>query len=760
MADINNYYPHTLKTDEYIEDDYSKNLNKNNLQNLQEDDEYVCVFENLGIEYPKVAMGVQYKYARTKGEKKDLCESMLDRSQQEGLIYIPKDDWINPDEAKYECGVFNSDGSRKKYIHPPGNPDNRKFVSKKLCDKYNDKNQGYDFYTKMIPAKLETPAKDLRSSDVSENGKNVSRNLIFWITYLFLTILIIYWVARYQVNRPYSFYDSINSTFITKVLFIIIVFGFYIYIFCPFNMCFPDNDSMKNLSKFINQNFCSFCNNNVGYIENNIYEGYDRSISQNFFLDLFYNFVFKGNRHIQKPLRFLNDKICTICNVDHKCFFRKPYNTMNIVKPSILIVSGQTLQQDNDSLISSSALSQNYEFAINLKYKYKYVNTENNINYYVPYNSGTLIYLRTNDSHDKKLFMSCLTFNLGGNKSKKTLIDENDFSCKWVLVKDRNGPTIYNFDFGKLRIKVCPYSNRIFSVASNYELLDYNMTLDLNTFIYLFETDILRYTDYPFFPSFNILELKQNVTFSQKPDFIKRKLLFIYKYLIRNPSYKLRTKNVAIVEGDLVRYDSILSARENLEVYSIKENYNSFITYNNEVNYLKSILENMNEHYNDDEDDNIYLSYYNDNHEEQKKDFYLTSNYKLNYDDLYEKLNIEDTKQTYKNFLYKLNQEFTNLNYVQREEVRQNITKKLLENFYKSYDEKYKDMIKYFKKNKNKTIYEADIELQIDSERLLKYKEIFKLEDIISYHNFENKTYEEGGISNKCIFCKQKCFVE
>ena len=59
MADINNYYPHTLKTDEYIEDDYSKNLNKNNLQNLQEDDEYICVFENLGIEYPKVAMGVQ-----------------------------------------------------------------------------------------------------------------------------------------------------------------------------------------------------------------------------------------------------------------------------------------------------------------------------------------------------------------------------------------------------------------------------------------------------------------------------------------------------------------------------------------------------------------------------------------------------------------------------------------------------------------------------------------------------------------------------
>jgi hypothetical protein len=502
------------------------------------------------------------------------------------------------------------------------------------------------------------------------------------------------------------------------------------------------------------------CNNNIGFLESNIYSSYDVSTYQNFFIDLFYNTIFNGNRYLQKPLRIFNDKICNICNLKYECFLRKPYNTMNIIKPNILIVSGQTLQQDNDYLVSSSALSQNYEFAINTKYKYKFIETKDNINYYIPYNTGTLIYLRTNDSHDKKLFMNCLTFNLGTNNSKKTLIDEDDFSSKWVLIRDRNGPTVFNFDLDKLRLKVCPYSNRIFSVASNYELLDYNMTLDVNTFIYIFETDILRYTDYPFFPNFNILELKQNSTYFGKPDFIKRKLIYIYKYLIKNPSKKLRTKNVAIVEGNLVRYDSVLSARENLEVYSIKEHYNSFISYNNEVNKLKSILENMNEFYNDDEDDSIYLTYYNNNHEEQEKDFYLTSNYKLNYDELYEKLNINDITQPYMEFLYKLNQEFTNLNYIQRDEVRTNITNKLLENYYKNNDTKYKNMIKYFKKNSNKIIYESDVNLQIDKERLLNYKEVFKLENIISYHNMSDKKLEDKGVSNKCIFCKQKCFVE
>ena len=69
-------------------------------------------------------------------------------------------------------------------------------------------------------------------------------------------------------------------------------------------------------------------------------------------------------------------------------------------------------------------------------------------------------------------------------------------------------------------------------------------------------------------------------------------------------------------------------------------------------------------------------------------------------------------------------------------------------------------MIKYFKKNSNKIIYESDVNLQIDKERLLNYKEVFKLENIISYHNMSDKKLEDKGVSNKCIFCKQKCFVE
>ena len=86
-----------------------------------------------------------------------------------------------------------------------------------------------------------------------------------------------------------------------------------------------------------------------------------------------------------------------------------------------------------------------------------------------------MIYLRTNDEYDKSLYMCCLKFILGGNNQQNiNVIDDKDYVCRWVLVKDRNGPTIYTHDLKKLRIKMCPYSYRIYSVDSNYELLDYD----------------------------------------------------------------------------------------------------------------------------------------------------------------------------------------------------------------------------------------------------------------------------------------------
>lgn len=763
MANINNYYPHSLKTDEIAEDNSRTNKNLYNLQNINEKDQYACVFENTGVEYPEIAMGVQYDYAVTKAERKDLCETKNDPSLgQEKLIYIKRDDWLNPDEVKYECGVFNMDGTRKKYSLPQGNPANMKFVSKKLCNRYNDKNQGYDFYTKMVPAKLETPVKDLRSTEVSDVAKNQSRYLIFWITYAFITVTVIYWIIRYQINRPYQFHDRINSVLLNKILFLIIIFGLYTYFFCPFNMCFHDSDApsfMLNLNKSVKEGMCKYCSNNNGYIENNIFSTYDRTLLLTP-LDKLFNFFFRVNRKLETPLKFINNKMCDICNVSHKCYERKPYNTMNIVKPLILVVSSLNLQQDSDISVRNQALRQNYEMAINYKYRYKYVNTIGNKNYYIPYDTGTMIYLRTNDEYDKSLYMCCLKFILGGNNQQNiNVIDDKDYVCRWVLVKDRNGPTIYTHDLKKLRIKMCPYSYRIYSVDSNYELLDYNMSLDADTFTYLFENNILNYKEYPFFPNFNKSDLRGSVSYNGKPDFIKRKLMYIYKYLIQNPTKKFRTKNVTIYNGNLCRYDLKLSSRENLYQYSIKDHFNNYIKYNNDLSNLKYMLNEINDFYNDDEDDEVYLMYYNPKHETIKKDLYLVANYKLDYEELYDKINLFEKDTTYKDLLYKLNLEFTNLNFIQRDKVRNKVIEKLIETFHKNMKDNQKS-ITFIKKNKNKILYESKININISSDKILSCNEIFIVEELVNSHVFSGKDLNEKGMIQKCEFCKQKCLIE
>ena len=429
---------------------------------------------------------------------------------------------------------------------------------------------------------------------------------------------------------------------------------------------------------------------------------------------------------------------------------------MNIVTPLILVVSNLNLQKDDDSFVRNSALQQDYDSAINMKYKYKYVKNDDNNNYYVPYDTGTIIYLRTNDDYDKSLYMCCSVFNFF-NYPKRNVIDEDSFVYKWVLIRDRNGPTIYNNDLKKLRLKMCPYSHRVLYVDSNYELLDYNLTLDVNTFVSLFETNLYNYKEYPFFPSFEISELKQAIDI--KNNFIKRKILQIYRYLIKSPSQKFRTKNIAVKEGNLVRYDTELSIRENLNLFKTKNYFTTYKEYTDEYNRISTILNELNEYHNDDELDDEYLSYYNTSHEKIESNFYKVADYNLDYDELYEKINIRDKTISYKDFMYNIYKEFINLNYIQRDEVRQNIIKKFLSIFNEEY-EKYKEALDFIKKNKNSKLYETSFKLQIDEEKILDTNEIFIVEEIVNYHDLSKNMLEKSGVIHECIYCKQKCLVE
>ena len=100
--------------------------------------------------------------------------------------------------------------------------------------------------------------------------------------------------------------------------------------------------------------------------------------------------------------------------------------------------------------------------------------------------------------------------------------------------------------------------------------------------------------------------------------------------------------------------------------------------------------------------------------------------------------------------MYKLNLEFSNLNYIQRSLIRENISKKLLDNYNKvKFDN-------YIFENKNKVINSNTKEININN---VKFKEYYIMQEFKKDHCYETIDYLQDGIVNKCIFCKQLCYL-
>lgn len=714
-----NIIPNTLKSDDDINDLHFKYKNINNLSNLRNLDDFVCVFENNGIEYPKLAMGLKYKLARTKADKKDICESK-GRLSGEGLLFIKNDEWINPETSEYECGVFNLDGTRKTYNNPTRDP--RKFPSTKLCDKYYDINNGADFYTKMIPKKLDSPFVDLREPEFDKELQQKTIKKIFYITLITILFFTFYFIFNYELKRPYEFYDYMKKIIFNKAIFILIIFTIYIYIFCPFNTCYLSNDSSlfrRDINKFMRINFCDFTKDNISNVGINLSNMYDNSnFIKNF--DIIIGYLIDMNTYIEKPMKYLNNKLCSRCEVKKSCILRKPYYNMKIVKPEII-----NYFSNNDNILDE----------INSKFKFKKVD-----DYLVPYDSGTIIYLKSDKkSLNNRLFMCCLSMNgrpiIG--KGRLSGIHGYDYVYHWIRLRDRDGDTEYMSDINLLRIKMCKDSYRILSVDNNYDLLDYNISLPISTYISIFEKNSVDYTEYPFFPNFTMDSLRKDKTYNKKPNFIKRKIVKIYKYHTSNPCLKFRTKNVTIYNNNLYRYDYKNSLRFKFTNY--------FESYIDKSNLLLLKLDEINNYHNDDEDDNDYLSFYNNKHELINKDYYLNSNYNLDMDKIDSNLEMEDDLDK---FMYKLNLEFSNLNYIQRGLIRERITNKLLENYNKiEFDD-------YFIKNKNKIMNNDPKEVNINNVR---FKEYYIMQEFKNDHCYESIDYLQDGVVNQCIFCKQTC---
>ena len=760
MTTKDKYYPNTLKVDDRYTTTRYKNRNINNLQNMKEMDEYVCVFENVGVEYPEMAMGLKYKTARSKNERKEICENDSRRTPGESTLYLKRDDWINPDVDEYECAAFDENGKRLIY---DVSFENMKFPSKKLCDAYSNGNGPLNHprylkvkSTKMVPKQRDNPIIDLRVDEVDDSYSNTSRGKIFWFIYFILIVLILYWNINYAVERPYSFYDYVNSIFMSKTIFIILLFGAYVFLFCPFNMCTLNENAplyRKDFTKATKDTVCGYTDNTSSYLENEVLRNYDNSYYMKFF-DPLISLIFIGNRNVKNQMKEFNDYACEYCKMEYNCIDRPPFNIIDIIKPLIIEVDINSLNINNE----------NYEFQINEKYK---LNSSNK-----PYDTGSIIILKTgnkNDDVNNSVFMCCCIIN-ENSSNKNSLNDINglDYEYKWVKIKTRKGDFKYNDDVNLLRIKRCPVSYRVFAIDTNYDMIGYNISLSVSEFINKFSNNFGLYYEYPYFPNFSISELNNDPQFNKKPDFIKRKLTKIYKYLINNPSYKFRTKNVSFYNGNLVRYDYILSPRQNItDTYTLDIIFNCKL-YLEECKKYRNLISEINDFYNDDENDEDYLKHYNGSHMELNKDVYLTSDYNYDFKQVLANINL-DNIDNINDIMYKFNIYMVNLNYVQREELRTTFSKEIL----KRYNElKTKNM-----ERKNPEIlsnieflkYKANVQLSNDSNsKLITYKfknvqsnfyEIFVFQEFVSEHIYE-KNYTSSYVENSCSICGQKCNLD
>lgn len=833
-----NYYPHTLKADDLIEIDSKHNKDLYDLSSIESKDDYLCVFENVGIEYPEIALGLRYKIARSKDERRKLCEENGAKTpkynnydtvnSEQGLIYIKRDDWI-PNTDRSECAVFNKDGSR--HMYEIGTPAPRTFVSKKLCDRYSDKDSSYNIYTKMIPRKISNPSINLKVKEVDDKYKNNSRGKIFWLTYIVITIFIVYWTLRYHVKKPYHFYDYINSIFVNKTVLTILIFGAIIYLFCPFNMCYQDVNEpeyRKDFNKSFKNTVCDYTNNNIGYLEESVCNKYDNSYFLKYLDKIFY-YLFNFNRKIEKPLKYINSKVCNYCKVKFPCLESNPFITYDIIQPNIINYSDEIKENEinnmyvlgndynkynygsiNLFIVNSIDLGISSGDVPNLDTYLKKINQRFNfINYTFEMgdftrdgntllNTGDLIILKSFDEFNNYVFMNSLLINPDKDNQINYNYEDVDYGMQWIVVRNRKGPMIYNDELKFLRVKRCPYTYRIYSIDNNYELLDYNINLSVEKFIEKFVRNYENYKRYPYFPEFTLKELKSHEEFNKFPNFVKRKMIFIYRYMVSHPSQKLRAKNINIIESRIIRYDyikkSIIKYDMNNKNKKIDDETNNYIKLFRQnidiVNKFKILLNEINNYHNDDENEKDYLKFYfinelinmklfMDKDEyidksgnikwfrlfikyeelfeneykkiEDKKSYYTSANYKMNINIIYEKMKLNDKldfdKININKFIYNLNLQLLNLNYIQREDVRKKITEKLLDLFNKK-----KKLLKF---NFNKKI---NLESLIGrAPNKIAYQRQFNLENIINNHFYIKKIYEKDKVIKKCNICHQDC---
>ena len=329
------HLPHSLKVDGKVKDDYYKNFDAYNMKGLNQADDYICVFENNGQLIPDIGLGLNFRMANSKKEKKDVCENKFRGGGSEPGMYLRKDDWISSEDT-LQCAAYNlKDDLRATY---EVNSEPKSFPSKKLCDKYKNKGE-HDIYTRMIPKDSDQSTLDLRKKKIEDEKIKDSKEKIMWITYIIIVIFHLLWITKFHIKKPYEFFDMLNNTIISKSLYIILLFGVFLYLFCPFDTCYHKSDTplyRKNFSLVLKRDFCNYLNNTTE-LEMKVCQRYDNSRYIKLLTPVI-NLIFTLNKALTNPFKSIYSSMCTPCSIEYGCIDRSPKYSVGIRSPILIKV--------------------------------------------------------------------------------------------------------------------------------------------------------------------------------------------------------------------------------------------------------------------------------------------------------------------------------------------------------------------------------------------------------------------------------------
>jgi hypothetical protein len=161
-------------------------------------------------------------------------------NQNNGMV-LNKDDWIEPSKG-YICKddnmVYHSkrDCTRKQMINKRTNYQKKSIVNSNIPINIIDKMHPYD--------------------------KQISRIMVLFITFLIAIIIFVLWLFVLQ-HQKLNGLDLFISNNIYIFIFIILLVGITLFLFCPFKICYLDQELGEfryNFLSYIHKQFCYIFN--------------------------------------------------------------------------------------------------------------------------------------------------------------------------------------------------------------------------------------------------------------------------------------------------------------------------------------------------------------------------------------------------------------------------------------------------------------------------------------------------------------------